>query len=291
MFNVQRSRFNSDLPPNRRRSQNAAPVRLRSGQGVGRFRLQTGDAELLDFIRDKIRRDGPVTFAWFMEQALYHPTRGYYSSGRAAIGRGGDYFTNVSVGPLFGQLLAGQFREMWETLGRPRPFTFVEQGAHDGRFAADALSEIESRMPEFFDAVRYIMIEPSADLRARQRATLEQGRQPRPMTAQRPCLETPSEQVGWSESLDTLEPFCGIHFSNELIDSFPVHLVCLEDVERSETSLDSARQVSRPEWREKYVALAGEDFVFVEGELSDDRLHARLRSIDSSPRYETELCL
>ena len=171
MFNVQRSRFNSDLPPNRRRSQNAAPVRLRSGQGVGRFRLQTGDAELLDFIRDKIRRDGPVTFAWFMEQALYHPTRGYYSSGRAAIGRGGDYFTNVSVGPLFGQLLAGQFREMWETLGRPRPFTIVEQGAHDGRFAADALSEIESRMPEFFDAVRYIMIEPSADLRARQRAT------------------------------------------------------------------------------------------------------------------------
>ena len=97
--------------------------------------MLTGDQALSDFIRQKIRRDGPVTFAWFMEQALYHPELGYYSSGRCQIGRQGDYFTNVSVGPLFGKMLAAQFTEMWEVLGRPDEFTIVEQGAHSGDFA------------------------------------------------------------------------------------------------------------------------------------------------------------
>ncbi|HYY13036.1 MAG TPA: hypothetical protein VE758_01235, partial [Chthoniobacterales bacterium] len=61
--------------------------------------------ELAQLIRETIRARGPQPFAWFMQQALYHPEHGYYASGRATIGRHGDYFTNVSVGPLFGQLL------------------------------------------------------------------------------------------------------------------------------------------------------------------------------------------
>ena len=54
-----------------------------------------------------------------MEAALYDPRHGYYAAGRAAIGRGCDFFTSVSVGPLFGRLLATQFEEMWERLERP----------------------------------------------------------------------------------------------------------------------------------------------------------------------------
>src|SRR5437762_12311059 len=90
--------------------------------------MLTGDQALTDFIRQTIRERGPVPFDWFMEQALYHPEFGYYSSGQCQIGRHGDYFTNVSVGPLFGRLLAAQFAEMWEILGRPGDFTIVEQG-------------------------------------------------------------------------------------------------------------------------------------------------------------------
>ena len=99
--------------------------------------MHTGNPVLIEFIRDTIRRHGPVTFEWFMEQALYHPEVGYYSSGRCVIGRRGDYFTNVSVGPLFGRLLAAQFAEMWELMGRPDDFVIVEQGAHHGDFARD----------------------------------------------------------------------------------------------------------------------------------------------------------
>jgi len=95
-----------------------------------------------------------------MQRVLYHPEHGYYSSGRCAIGREGDYFTNVSVGSLFGQLLALQFFEIWERLGKLNDFVIVEQGAHDGQFALDVLEFVQKRLPEFFDALRYRILEP-----------------------------------------------------------------------------------------------------------------------------------
>jgi len=101
--------------------------------------MDSGNPDLIRFIRAEIEKRGPVSFAWFMHQALYHPEHGYYSSGRCAIGRKGDYFTNVSVGPLFGQLLGAQLAEIWERLGKIDNFMIVEQGAHDGRFARDVL--------------------------------------------------------------------------------------------------------------------------------------------------------
>ena len=75
-----------------------------------------------NLIRNEIRLRGPVSFAWFIEQVLYHPEHGYYSGDRAAIGWQGDYFSNVSVGPLFGELLSAQFSEVWERLGKTDNF-------------------------------------------------------------------------------------------------------------------------------------------------------------------------
>ena len=143
-----------------------------------------------------------------MEQALYHPEHGYYSSDRAAIGRRGDYFTNVSVGPLFGQLLAMQFAEIWERLGKIDKFTIVEQGAHHGEFACDVLEFLKRRSPQMFSAVRYRIVEPFSKLQDRQSQTLREFR----------------DRVDWRKSLDELEPFDGVHFSNELLDSMPINL-------------------------------------------------------------------
>jgi SAM-dependent MidA family methyltransferase len=157
-------------------------------------------------IRAEIEKHGPVSFAWFMEQALYHPEHGYYSSGRCAIGRKGDYFTNVSVGPLFGQLLAVQFAEIWKQLGRIDNFVIVEQGAHDGQLARDVLQFVQERSPEFFVAVRYRIIERFQNLRNQQ--------------SQR--LEPFQDKIEWRTSL---EPFAGVHFSNELLDAMPVRLI------------------------------------------------------------------
>src|ERR1700737_2489743 len=171
--------------------------------------MSTADSALADHIRDTIRQRGAQSFSWFMEQALYHPRHGYYSSGRAEIGRRGDYFTNGSVGPLFGQLLAAQFAEMWERLGEIESFVVVEQGAHHGEFARDLLSAAGKDWPKFFEKLRYQIIEPFPILQARQSETLREF----------------EEKVSWAKSLSELDPFVGVHFSNELVDSMPVHLI------------------------------------------------------------------
>ena len=197
---------------------------------------------LVESIRETIRTQGPQSFAWFMEQALYHPKQGYYSSGRCVIGRKGDYFTNVSVGPLFGQMLAAQFSEIWESLGRINNFVLVEQGAHDGQFARDVLEFAQKGLPEFFDALRYQVVEPFPILEAQQRRTLEEF----------------GNKIQWQKSL---EPFTGIHFSNELLDALPVRLVS--------------------NGREKLVGLEGDKFVFVERPIETARSdQAALELID-----------
>ena len=183
---------------------------------------------MIEVIRSEIRNRGPQPFAWFMKQALYHSEHGYYSSGRCAIGRKGDYFTNVSVGPLFGQLMTAQFAEIWAQLGKIDNFVIVEQGANDGQFARDVLEAAQSRAPEFFEALDYQIIEPFPILRERQSQILEPFR----------------NKTEWRESL---EPFTGVHFSNELLDAMPVCLISGNT--------------------EKLVGLQGERFVFVERPL------------------------
>jgi SAM-dependent MidA family methyltransferase len=163
---------------------------------------------LIKIIRVEIQKRGPVSFAWFMAQALYHPEHGYYSSGRASIGRKGDYFTNVSVGSLFGQLLAAQFAEIWARLGQGDKFTIVEQGAQDGEFAHDVLSALREKSPDFFSILRYFIIEPFYVLQDRQSQALKEF----------------GDRVQWRRSLDELEPFIGVHFSNELLDAMPIDL-------------------------------------------------------------------
>jgi SAM-dependent MidA family methyltransferase len=187
--------------------------------------LEPGNPALIDLIRAEIENRGPVSFAWFMQQVLYHPEHGYYASGRCAIGRHGDYFTNVSVGPLFGQLLAAQFAEVWERLGETDNFVIVEQGAHHGDFARDVLESARNCYPDLFAVLRYRIVEPFPILQDRQLQTLQSFR----------------DKVEWR---DSIEPFAGIHFSNELLDAMPVRL-------------------TGPGW-EKLVDFDGDRFVFVE---------------------------
>jgi len=198
----------------------------------------------------------PIPFRDFMEIALYHPLHGYYGSGRATLGRQGDYFTNVSVGSLFAQLLATQFREMWDRLNRPDPFTIVEQGANDGTFAEDLLTFSHQSSPDFFKSLQYTIVENLEVLQTRQQNRLD------PFTT----------KVRWLNSLEALPPFTGVHFSNELIDAFPVHLV----------------RFKNGEWRERWVTP---DLEWTDKPIQNASLLDALAHAPSIEGYTTEVNL
>lgn len=214
-------------------------------------------SSLAEILHAEIALGGPVPFRRFMERALYDPIHGYYAAGRAAIGRAGDFITSVSVGPLFGRLLAVQFQEMWERLGRPARFDLVEQGGAGGEFAGDVLQAADA-WPAFAAALHYRLVEPFPGNEARQRERLQPF----------------AERVNWHASLEDLPRFTGVHFSNELVDAFPVHRVVFR----------------AGAWRERYVAADAEgQFRWEDGPLSTPELAAFLPHLPALEGYETEV--
>ncbi len=150
--------------------------------------VSPGRPQLLATICSEIAARGSMPFARFMEVALYHPQWGYYTAPGAPerIGRRGDFYTNVSVGTLFGQLLAMQFAEMWQAMGKPAKFTLLELGAHRGQLCADVRAWAEHNHPDFDTALDVVALDYPGTL-------------PDAVTG---CI-----------------------FSNELVDALPVHLI------------------------------------------------------------------
>ena len=205
--------------------------------------------ELTALLRAQIEATGPISFAHFMDVALYHPVHGYYRQASKQIGCQGDFYTSVSVGPLLGQLLAFQFARWLETepvrgrlpgsvaqtSGTERArFQWVEAGAHDGRLALDILSWVQQLRPELLDKVEYWIIEPSPTRRQVQEQTLKAF----------------SSHVRWLENVSNL-PSTGVRgviFANELLDAFPVWRIGWD--------------ASRREWFEWRVAWENDQFVW-----------------------------
>jgi SAM-dependent MidA family methyltransferase len=210
-------------------------------------------------IRDEIRAGGPMRFDRYMGLALHHPQHGYYVGG-GRIGREGDFFTSVSVGPLFGRLLARQAAQMWRLLGCPYPFWIVEQGAHDGQLAVDILKASRADAPDFFRSVRYEIIEPS--LAARK--------------AQEQRVAGADLAVAWGERFGNDEKPAGLFLSNELVDSFPVRLV------RRHLNV----------WQERHVGLAkDETFLWNDLPVMDPELVRAVEELPCIEGYATEINL
>jgi SAM-dependent MidA family methyltransferase len=184
-------------------------------------------------IQEEIRLRGPISFARFMELALYAPGLGYYER-RRAIGRDGDFFTSVSVGPLFGQLLAFQFAQWMDADGPSGDVQFIEAGPHDGVLAADILAWTRQHRPDLFARMEYVLLEASPARRAWQEETLRSW----------------LPKVKWSPDVQSLGegPVSGIIFSNEFLDALPVHRL--------------AWSAARQQWQEGCVVVEGGAFAW-----------------------------
>jgi SAM-dependent MidA family methyltransferase len=158
---------------------------------------------LADRLRERIMREGPISFADFMQASLYDPEGGYYARG-AAIGEGGDFVTSPSVSPAFAGCLARLFSlEAGELEG---PVDFVEVGAGAGRFLEDFARQLARLDPVLFERLRLTAVEVSASGRE---AIAARGIEPPPR-----ILENVEELAEGSVR--------GWIFSNELYDALPV---------------------------------------------------------------------
>lgn len=158
---------------------------------------------LLASIAEEIRRDGPITFARFMDLALNDPAGGYYARGGARLGPDGDFFTASDAGDAFGECLARQLAEMDERLGAPDPFRVVELGGGRGLLARDVLHHAARNHPDLASRLRYTLVDTSAAMREE-----ASRRAPRAETAH------PSALVAGGE---------GCVLAVELFDAIPVH--------------------------------------------------------------------
>ncbi|RYD17277.1 MAG: SAM-dependent methyltransferase [Verrucomicrobiaceae bacterium] len=218
---------------------------------------------LAEVIHRKIEAKGPLCFTDFMAIALYEPTLGYYARETRQVGREGDFFTSVSVGPLFGGLLARRFLREWEDLGRPGRWRIIECGAHDGTLGRDVLDALRDRSPEAFAALEYTIPEPLPLLQAAQREKLAAFAD----TVR--FISTPDELSG--------DPLPGVAFGNELLDALPFHVV----------------RWSGGEWRECRVSSSAEGaFVWdTDHPVTDPALAAALEGLGSNfpDGYQTEV--
>jgi SAM-dependent MidA family methyltransferase len=176
---------------------------------------------LAELLAERIRRYGPMTFADYMRECLYHPVHGYYS--KAESKRFADYYTSVDVHPIFARLLARQFAEMWESLGCPAEFTLVEGGAGVGRFAVQVLDFCEAKLTGFYEALRYVAVERSAARRGQ--ATIHVQR------------HTVAGHFSSSAEVPA-HVAAGCFFSNELVDALPVHRVMMNGGAMKEIFVD-----------------------------------------------------
>ncbi len=169
--------------------------------------------ELEKRIIERIQRHGPITFERFMSMALYEPGLGYYTSSITNIGQAADFYTSSHVNYLFGAVIANQVAEMWNIMGKPDDFTFVEHGGGVGLFALDFIRHIHKRHSKLYHNLTYIIVELNPFLKKRQEALLTEH------------IERIKWVTGLENILENIQQGTGCLFSNELVDSFPVHLV------------------------------------------------------------------
>lgn len=163
---------------------------------------------LSDIVKKEIEDGGPVSFRRFVELSLFHPRRGYYSSGKAAIGKSGDFYTAPSVHRSFGEILSRFATAAHELLGGEK-LEILEFGAAGGGLARDFLEALWRDSPDTYRKTDYVMSETSPSAAGEAKKTLE-GHDGR---------------FRWTDDVGETDPggFSGVVIANEFLDSLPFH--------------------------------------------------------------------
>lgn len=235
-----------------------------------------------DLVRAAIAEKGRITFAEFMEIALYAAGAGYYTaaphlrdkhsestarhSGESRnpeltlqTGPPHDFYTAPHLHSVFGKFIARHIAQIWQELGEPQHFDVVEMGAGRGILAWDILNGLRSETPRCWERTRYQVVD----------------RGPGPNTEQQEALATVAAHpvvIGQAPAA----PVAGVVLSNELLDALPVHRV----------------RVKHGELQELYVTVKDGELCEVFGDPSNPELAAYVERLGRPPAgWQGEICL
>lgn len=218
------------------------------------------DPILVERIVAEIERDGPLTFARFMELALYEPDHGYYRASSARPGRGGDFLTAPEANPIFGRAMARHVVDAWQAIGSPPGFVIREHGAGSGSLATALLGGLATEAPDLYRVVRYRAVEVEARRLAELRERLA------------------AAGHGDRFEIDDGDPIVGAVIANEVLDALPTHRV---------------RSGATAEFEESFVDWRDGTFAEVFGPPSTPELGERLAAegVVLRPGQRAEICL
>ncbi|MDY7539389.1 SAM-dependent methyltransferase [Undibacterium sp. 5I1] len=210
---------------------------------------------------------GWISFARYMELALYAPDLGYYSGGAAKLGKDGDFTTAPEMSALFGATLA----QLAASLLAQTSAQVMEFGAGTGRLAFDFLSECQAAG---IAVERYFIVELSGELRARQEDLLKNF-----------------PQVQWLQQMP--DAFCGVVLGNEVLDAMPVHLVVKTERGWREVGVALRNQAEPEHTSAESTIKHGSELIFSDRAMDaqlQSQLLAQIPGADQLPLgYMTEL--
>lgn len=175
-------------------------------------------------VRARMQANGSLTFADFMDEALYGP-HGYYTCRPRLGGATADFFTSPELHPAFGGLMGRLAAAVWEQLGRPDRFDIVEHGPGTGALCRDLLTSADHEWPVFGRSIRYQLVESSPALQMLQHETLVSTG----IADGRVSWYDPSATMRPRPRSSGTRPATGLILVNELVDALPVHLVAMRD--------------------------------------------------------------
>lgn len=218
-----------------------------------RLVTEAGPAAIL---AELIRTKGPIPFDSFMSAALYSDPGGFYR--RHVPGDGATYRTSPSLTPRFGEFVCRQLEVFWRRLGEPGEFVVAEAGAGNGDLA---LAAIEGATEQFKKTLKWVLVEPLANIAAFQREKLV-------------AAAVPVERL---KQLEGAGPFTGVILANEVLDNFPFRIFEVRGQGAVEIAVD----------------LAGNEFVETEVPITDAKLGARAAAaavlLEEGDRFEIAL--
>jgi NADH dehydrogenase [ubiquinone] 1 alpha subcomplex assembly factor 7 len=219
----------------------------------------TGETPLLLKLRERIRRDGPLTVSQYMQTCISDSEHGYWRR-RDTIGAAGDFVTAPEISQIFGELIGLWSAVTWQQLGSPRPLRLVELGPGRGTLMRDVLRAVR-RVSGFMEAVTVHLVEISEALRRVQQATLAS-------VPNRP-------PISWHQDIADVAEGPAIIVANEFLDALPIRQLVYAD----------------GAWHERVVRLDGQGaLAFAPGARIDAaNLAAQLVAAESPPGAILEL--